>query len=92
MSVSEHQKTAENANLAGRQAVERTPRQLKLLEQWLELQKQKIKDQVIVPHENATLSEHRNLLNEFLTKGVRSKCLSAQTQSPNNFDKNLIQK
>ena len=92
LSVSERRKTAEHAKLASRQIEERAQRQLKLLEQSFELERQKIKEEVLVAHENATLVEHQNLLNECLPKEVKGRFLSAQSQSSNSFDENLIHK
>ena len=71
LSVSERRKSAEHAKLAARQAEERAQRQLKLLEQSFELERQKIKEEVLVARENATLVEHQNLLNECLPKEVK---------------------
>ena len=70
--VNEHRKTAEV----------RAQRQLKSFEQSLELERQKIKEKVLVARENATLVGHRNLLNERLPKEVKSRSLNAQSQSP----------
>ena len=92
LSVSEHRKTAEHAKLASRQVEERAQRQLKLLEQSFELERQKIKEEVLVALENATLVEYQNLLNECLPKEVKGRFLSAQSQSSNSFDENLIHK
>ena len=91
LSVSERRKTAEHAKLAARQVAERAQRQLKLLEQSFELERQTIKEEVLVAHKNATLVEHQNL-NECLPKEVKGRSLSAQSQSSNSFDENLIQK
>ena len=60
------------------------------MEQSLGLERQKIKDEVLVAHENATLVEHWNLLNECLPNKVKGGSLSAQSQSSNGFDENLI--
>ena len=46
----------------------------------------------MVARENATLVEHWNLLNECLPKEVQDRSLSAQSQSSNGFDENLIHK
>ena len=62
------------------------------MEQSSELETQKIKEGVLVAYENATLVEHRNLLNECLPKEVKGRYLSAQSQSSNGFDENLIRK
>ena len=89
LSVSERRKSAEHAKLAARQAEERAQRQLKLLEQSFDLERQRIKEEVIVSHENATLVEHQNFLNECLPKEVKGK---SQSQTSNGFDENLINK
>ena len=60
------------------------------MEQSLGLERQKIKDEVLVARENATLVEHWNLLNECLPNKVKGRSLSAQSQSSNGFDENLI--
>ena len=80
--VNEHRKTAEHVKLAPRQVEVRAQRQLKSFEQSLELERQKIKEKVLVARENATLVGHRNLLNERLPKEVKSRSLNAQSQSP----------
>ena len=90
LSVSERRKSAEHAKLAAaKQAEERAQRQLKLLEQSFDLERQRIKEEVIVSHENATLVEHQNFLNECLPKEVKGK---SQSQTSNGFDENLINK
>ena len=61
--------------------------QLKFLEQSFELERQKIKEKVLVARENAILVEQTNLLNECLPKVVKVRSLSAQSQSSNVFDK-----
>ena len=91
-SVSECRNTAEHAKLAARQVEERAQRQIKLLEQLFEHERQKNKEEVLVARENATLVEHQNLLNECLPKEVKGWSLSAQSQSSNGFGENLIQK
>ena len=60
----ERRKPTEHAKLAARQVEEPAQRQLKLLEQWLELERQKIKEEILVAHENETIVEHGNFLNE----------------------------
>ena len=71
LSVSECRNTAEHAKLAARQVGERAQRQIKLLEQSFEHERQKNKEEVLVARENATLAEHQNLLNECLPKEVK---------------------
>ena len=88
----ERRKPTEHAKLAARQVEEPAQRQLKLLEQWFELERQKIKEEILVAHENETIVEHGNFLNECLLKEVKSRSLNAQCQSSNGFDENLIQK
>ena len=75
--------------LAARQAEEHAQRQLKLFEQSFELERQKIKEEVLVARENETLVEHQNFLNECLPKEVKGR---SQSQSSNGFDENLIHK
>ena len=87
MSISERRKTAEHAKLATRQIKGRAQMQLKFLEQSFELERQKIKEEVLVARENAILVEQTNLLNECLPKVVKVRSLSAQSQSSNVFDK-----
>ena len=89
LSVSECRKSAEHAKLAARQAEERAQRQLKLLEQSFELERQKIKEEVLVARENATLVEHQHFLNERLPKEVKVR---SRSESPNGLDENLIHK
>ena len=89
VSVSERRKSPEHAKLAARQAEERAQRQLKLLEQSFDLERQRIKEEVIVSRENATLVEHQNFLNECLPKEVKGK---SQSQTSIGFDENLINK
>ena len=89
LSVRERRKSAEHAKLAARQAEERAQRQLKLLEQSFELERQKSKEEVLVARENATHVEHRNFLNECLPKEVEGR---SQSQSSHGFDENLTHK
>ena len=85
LSVSEHRKTAKHAQLATKEVEERAQRQLKVLEQSFEFERRKLKKEVLVSRENATLVEHRNLLNECLPKEVKGRSLSPKPQSPNGF-------
>ena len=89
MSFSERRESAEHAKLVARQVEERAQRQRKLLEQSFELERQKIKKEVLVARENATFVEHQNFLNECLPKEVKGR---SQSQSLNDFDENLIYK
>ena len=81
LSVIECRKSAEHTKLVARQAEACTQRQLNLLEQSFELERHKIKEEVLV------VFEHRNFLNECLPKDVKRR---SQSQSSNGFDKNLI--
>ena len=89
LSFSERRKSAEPAKLAARQAEEHAQRQLKLLEQSFELERQKIKYEVLVARENATPAKHQNFLNKCFPKEVKGR---SQSQYSNGFDENLIHK
>ena len=54
-----------------------------------ELERQEIKEEVLVAHKNATLIEHQKFLNECLPKEVKRR---SQSQSSSGFDENLIHK
>ena len=84
LSVRERRKSAEHAKLAASRR-----RQLKLLKQSFELERQKSKEEVLVARENATHVEHRNFLNECLPKEVKVR---SQSQSSHGFDENLTHK
>ena len=64
LSLNEHWKTSEHAQLVTKQAKEHTRRQLKLLEKSFKLEKQKITEEVLIAHGDATTVEFNNYLDE----------------------------
>ena len=64
LSLNEHWKTSEHAQLVTKQAKEHTRRQLKLLEKSFKLEKQKITEKVLIAHGDATTVEFNNYLDE----------------------------
>lgn len=67
-------------------------RQLKKYEQSFQLERKTIKEEVLIACENARLTEYKRFPNTCLPKEVKSKLLSAQSQSSNNFNQNVILK
>ena len=66
LSLNERRKSSEKTQLVAKQAEERAKRKLKLLEESLELEKQKVTQEVLIAREGATRFEFNNYFDEAL--------------------------